>query len=428
MDTMNASPGRASSAVADPHVHSHVFLGEGHDRNERRTWAVIALCGVMMAAEIVGGLLFGSIALVADGLHMSTHAGALLLAALAYRYARRHADDARFTFGTGKFGDLAGFTSAIVLAMIALLIAYEAVHRLIHPVDIEYNETIAIAVLGLGVNLASVWLLGNDHDHGHGHGHHHGHGHEDHADTPRTVVTSLGTFRLEIYEDGVPPRFRLTAMGVGSPAPVEATTIETVRPDRSRQTFAMVRRNDIVESVETIPEPHAFEATLHLPGSVRAGSVTFEEHAHGHHGAMHRDNNMRAAVVHVVADAAVSVLVIGGLLLARFLGWTWMDPLAAIVGSVVIASWAYTLVRDTGGVLLDMQPDSVLTGRVRNLIEGQGDRVSDLHVWRLGPGHLGAIVSVMTDRGRGPDFYRDLLAPLGNLSHVTVEIRDPAHA
>jgi cation diffusion facilitator family transporter len=426
MDTMNASPGHASSAVADPHVHSHVFLGEGHDRNERRTWAVIALCGVMMAAEIVGGLLFGSIALVADGLHMSTHAGALLLAALAYRYARRHADDDRFTFGTGKFGDLAGFTSAIVLAMIALLIAYEAVLRLIEPVAIDYNETIAIAVLGLGVNLASVWLLGNDHDHDHdhGHGHHHGHGHEDHADTPRTVVTSLGTFRLEIYEDGVPPRFRLTAIGVVSPAPVEATTIETVRPDGSRQTFAMVRRNDIVESVETIPEPHAFEATLHLPGSVRAGSVTFEEHAHGHHGAMHRDNNMRAAVVHVVADAAVSVLVIGGLLLARFLGWTWMDPLAAIVGSVVIASWAYTLVRDTGGVLLDMQPDHGLAQKVKGVIEEQGDRVADLHVWRLGPGHLGAIVSVATAQARGPDFYRALLATFGSLSHLTVEVHE----
>lgn len=427
MDTMQASSGQVPSALADAHGHSHVFLGEGHDRNERRTWAVIALCGVMMAAEIVGGLLFGSIALVADGLHMSTHAGALLLAALAYRYARRHADDDRFTFGTGKLGDLAGFASAIVLAMIALLIAYEAVLRLIEPVAIDYNETIAIAVLGLGVNLASVWLLGSDHDHGHGHHPGHGHGHHDHGDAVQTIVTPAGTFGLEIHEDGVPPRFRLTAKGTDSFAAAGAITIETLRPDGSRHTFAMVRRGDVVDSVDTIPEPHAFEATLLHAGSVRIGSVTFEEHAHGEHGAMHRDNNMRAAVVHVVADAAVSVLVIGGLLLARFLGWTWMDPLAAIVGSAVIASWAYTLVRDTGGVLLDMQPDPVLTGRVRSLIEGQGDRVADLHVWRLGPGHLGAIVSVLTDRGRGPDFYRDLLAPLCNLSHVTVEIRDPVH-
>src|ERR1700758_3044089 len=131
--------------------HAHVFLGEGHEKNERRTWMVIALCSAMMVLEIVGGLLFGSIALVADGLHMSTHAGALLLAAIAYNYARRYADDRRFTFGTGKFGDLAGFTSAIVLAMIALLIGYEAVSRLVAPVPIAFAEAIPIAALGLVV-------------------------------------------------------------------------------------------------------------------------------------------------------------------------------------------------------------------------------------------------------------------------------------
>ena len=165
--------------------HSHVFLGEGHDKNERRTWTVIALCAAMMVAEIVGGLLFGSIALVADGLHMSTHASALLLAALAYRYARRHADDPRFSFGTGKLGDLAGFSSAIVLLMIALLIGYEAVARLIAPVPISFNEAIPIAVLGLIVNIVSALLLsGGGHDHGHSHDHSHDHSHShDHAET-----------------------------------------------------------------------------------------------------------------------------------------------------------------------------------------------------------------------------------------------------
>jgi cation diffusion facilitator family transporter len=139
-------------------------------------------------------------------------------------------------------------------------------------------------------------------------------------------------------------------------------------------------------------------------------------------------NNMRAAVVHVVADAAVSVLVIGGLLLTRFLGWTLMDPLAAIVGSIVIASWAYTLVRDTGGMLLDMQPDPSLAGRVRDIIQARGDRIADLHLWRLGPGHLGAIVSVVTAQGRGPDHYRHLLDGVGTLSHLTVEVRDEVHS
>src|SRR5271169_5241318 len=172
-----------SDSAPYPTFHSHVFLGEGHEKSERRTWAVIWLCAAMMVAEIVGGWLLGSIALVADGLHMSTHAGALLLAALAYTYARRYANDARFTFGTGKLGDLAGFTSAIILAMIALLIAYEAVSRLFAPVPIHFAEAIPVACLGLAVNIASAWLLGGGDHHGHSHGHGHADTHGPHHET-----------------------------------------------------------------------------------------------------------------------------------------------------------------------------------------------------------------------------------------------------
>src|ERR1700688_1629036 len=173
--------------------HDHVFLGKDHDKAERRTWAVIVLCTIMMIAEIIGGALFGSLALIADGLHMSTHAGALLLAALAYTFARKHAHDRSFTFGTGKFGDLAGYTSAIVLAMIALLIGYEAVERLLNPVAISFNEAIPIAVLGLAVNVASAWLLSGGHHHGHDHGHGHAHGHShDHDEEPRLVEFDSG--------------------------------------------------------------------------------------------------------------------------------------------------------------------------------------------------------------------------------------------
>ena len=307
--------------------HNHVFLGEGHEKNERRTWMVIALCSLMMVAEIIGGLLFGSIALVADGLHMSTHASALLLAAVAYSYARRHADDMRFTFGTGKLGDLAGFSSAIVLAMTALLIGYEALTRFIWPVPISFNQAIPIAVLGLIVNIASVLLLsGGGHDHGHSHG-----------------------------------------------------------------------------------DSHAADDHEH-------------EHEHAQ-GAAQRDNNMRAAVVHVLADAAVSVLVIVGLLFGRFLGWTWMDPVVGLCGAVVIAAWSYGLVRDTGAVLLDMNPDRGMAERMRATIETDGDRLTDLHLWRLGPGHLAAILSVATQRQRGPEYYRSLLNRFRALSHVTVQVQ-----
>jgi cation diffusion facilitator family transporter len=302
--------------AADTLRHSHVFLGTRHEKSERRMWAVITLCGIMMVAEIIGGLLFGSIALVADGLHMSTHAGALLLAALAYTYARRHADDPRFTFGTGKLGDLAGFTSAIILAMIAILIGYEAVSRLFAPVPIHFAEAIPIAAAGLAVNIASAWLLssgGRHHDHDHDH-----------------------------------------------------------------------------------------------------------RHSHGHAA---RDNNMRAAVVHVIADATVSVLVIAGLLLAQAFGWSWIDPVVGIVGACVIASWSVGLIRDTGAVLLDMNPDRRMAESLRQTIEEGGDTLADLHLWRLGPGHLGAIVSIGTREARGPDYYRAKLARFRSLSHLTIEVR-----
>ena len=394
--------------------HSHVFLGAGHERNERRTWMVIALCSFMMVAEIVGGLLFGSIALIADGLHMSTHASALLLAALAYSYARRHAEDERFSFGTGKLGDLAAFASAIVLALIALAIGYEACTRFIWPVPIDFNQAIPIAALGLLVNVASVLLLSGG-EHGHVHGHP---AHEHEHDETHFLETAAGPLTLEIFEEGVPPRFRLSF--AGTPPAAGDVALETVRPDGARQLFAMAARGGYLESVDAIPEPHAFTVRVSLPNG-EGHCVEFQEHEHAH-GAAARDNNMRAAIVHVLADAAVSVLVIFGLLLGRFLGWAWMDPMVGLVGAIVIAAWSYSLIRDSGAVLLDMNPDRSMAERMRAMIETDGDRLTDLHLWRLGPGHLGAILSVATQRPRGPDYYQSRLRRFRALSHVTVQV------
>lgn len=292
--------------------HAHVFLGASHVRNERKTWTVIAICTVMMVAEIVGGLWFGSVALVADGLHMSTHAGALLIAALAYTYSRQYALDDRFAFGTGKLGDLAAFTSAIALAMIALLIGYESLSRFFAPVPIAFNQAIPIAVLGLGVNLLSAFLLREDQDHGH---------------------------------------------------------------------------------------PHS--------------------HDHAHH---HRDHNLRAAFVHVMADAAVSMLVIIGLVAGRQFGWIWMDPLMGIIATVVILSWSWSLVRAAGVVLLDISPDQALSTKIVEQLETRGDKVSDLHLWRVGPGHMAAIVSVVSDHPETASAYKKRLSGLPGLSHITVEV------
>jgi cation diffusion facilitator family transporter len=400
-------------------THGHVFLGEHHAKSERKTWAVITLCAAMMAAEIIGGLYFGSIALIADGLHMSTHAGALLLAALAYSFARKYASDSRFSFGTGKLGDLAGFSSAIILAMIALLIGYEAISRLFAPVAIDFKQAIPIAFLGLLVNVASVWLLSGDHDHGHSHGHGHAHEHE-HDDEAHVFTATASTLELRVFEDDHPPVFRVSVVN-GMLPETSAVILDTVRQDGAVQRFSFARQGAILQSIEEIPEPHAFVAKLRLNGEDH--QFAFEEHDHGVAVSAGRDNNMRAAVMHVVADAAVSVLVIVGLSLAWAFGWLWMDPLAGIVGACVIASWSYGLIRDTGAILLDMNPDRDLTAKVRKSIEEDGDQLADLHVWRLGPSHLGAIVSVVTRSARTAEFYRSKLARYRSLSHVTVEVR-----
>lgn len=310
--------------------HEHVFLGPDHARNERRTWLVIAITATMMVVEIAAGTVFGSMALVADGWHMSTHAAAMLIAALAYLYARKNALNPRFTFGTGKFGDLAGFTSAVVLTLVAVLIGWESLMRLYSPVAISFSQAIFVAVIGLAVNLLCAWLLRGDHGHhahGHDHGHDHGQGH---------------------------------GHGGGH-------------------------------------DPHA------------------------------GDNNLRAAYLHVLADALTSVLAIAALVLGSTYGWNWMDPVMGVVGAFVISRWSWGLLRDTGAVLLDYLPaEEDLSGKIRKALEGTGDRIADLHVWQLGPGHHGAIVSIRSPTPQPLSVYRERLGHLSELSHVTIEVEQAA--
>jgi cation diffusion facilitator family transporter len=403
--------------------HGHVFLGRGHHKNERKTWAVIALCSVMMLVEIVGGSIFGSLALVADGLHMSTHASAMLIAALAYRYARKHANDRRFVFGTGKLGDLAGFASAIILAMIAILIGYEAVARFLAPVAIRFAEAIPIAVVGLVVNVASAWLLsGADHGHSHGHSHDGDADAHAHGDEERLIETAIGTLKLSIFEDGVPPVFRIRTDAAAMPLPADSITLITERADGKQQVFSFKQKSGYLESTRQVPEPHAFKLVIRLP----QGNYTteFSEGDDDHVDA--RDHNMRAAYVHVMADAAVSVLAIIGLVLAKTFGWLWMDPLAGFIGALVIANWSYGLIRDTGAILVDLSPGDSLSNKVRAAVESAGDTLVDLHVWRLGPGHFGAVISVVSQVARrGPAFYHALLNRCKGLSHITVEVHQP---
>jgi len=303
--------------MADHHLHDHglwthdhYFLGAGHERAERRARGAMTLTAIFMAVEIAAGFLFGSMALLADGVHMATHVGALGLAAGAYWLARRHAGNARFTFGSGKFGDLAAFASAIILGLIAFGVAAESVSRLVFPTPINFASGLPIAVIGLCVNLGSAFLLKDQH---HEAEHHHGHAH---------------------------------------------------------------------------------------------------------------DHNLRAAYIHVLADAATSVLAIVALSAGWAFGFHWLDPLVGIIGAIVIASWSYGLIRDSGMVLLDAEADPGLAREIRALIEGEmGASIADLHLWRVGPGHSSLIVSLVSpDPVTAQAVKAKLRERHPGLSHVTVEV------
>ena len=300
----------------------HGFLAEGHGKNARRTTVVLGLTVVMMVGEIAAGTVFQSMALLADGWHMASHAAAMGIAVFAYAYARRHAENSIYTFGTGKVGDLAAFSSALLLLVIAGMMAFESAQRLMGPVNISYGEAIPVAVLGLIVNLVSAAMLKDDPSHQHDHAHAHEHGHD------------------------------------------------------------------------------------HGP-----------KHEH------HHDYNMRAAYVHVVADAATSVLAIIALVAGLVWGLGWLDAVMGLVGAAIIAQWAVQLIGTAGRVLLDAAPAGEVTNAVRKAIEAEADnRVADLHVWRVGPGHLAAVVTVVTHAARTPAHYKEMLAGISSLSHVTVEV------
>jgi cation diffusion facilitator family transporter len=289
--------------------HSHDFLIENR-QGERRTWQVIFITVIMMVIEIGAGYLFGSMALLADGWHMGTHAAALSITVFAYRYARRHADNPRYSFSTGKVGALGGFASAVVLGVIALLMGGESIRRLFAPVQIQFNEAIGVAVLGLFVNLFCAYLL---------------HGKNSH------------------------------------------------------------------------------------------------DHHHDHH---HHDYNLRAAYLHVLADALTSFLAIFALLTGKHFGWVWMDPVMGIVGALVITRWSYGLLRDTSWILLDSETDQERVEKIRSLIEADSDNlVADLHVWQISPQKVSVIITVVTHFPKPPDHYKKIISDFIGNAHITVEVQ-----
>lgn len=293
--------------------HHHQFNME-NPQGERNTWKVISLTLVMMVIEIIAGLLFGSMALLADGFHMATHTFALGITAIAYYYSRKHAHDRRYSFGTGKIGVLGGYTSAIFLALVSFVMIFESIIRLVTPISIRFNEAIFVAVIGLAVNLVSAYLL---------HGHEVGHHHSDHE------------------------------------------------------------HND------------------------------------------HQDHNLRAAYLHVIADALTSLLAIIALVTGKYFGWFWMDPIMGIVGAIVILRWAYSLVTQTGKILLDYNLDKDFMTKIKAILESDSDtRLSDIHAWKLGSQKYAAIISIVTHYPKAPDYYKGLLKSLTDIVHLTIEVHD----
>lgn len=295
----------------DEWQHHHQFNME-NPQGERNTWKVISLTLVMMVIEIIAGLLFGSMALLADGFHMATHTFALGITAIAYYYSRKHSHDPRYSFGTGKIGVLGGYTSAIFLTLISFAMIFESSVRLFTPISIRFNEAIFVAIIGLVVNLVCAYLLhGNEIDHQHS-----DHEHNDHL-----------------------------------------------------------------------------------------------------------DHNLRAAYLHVIADALTSVLAIVALITGKYFGWVWMDPIMGIVGAIVILKWAYSLVNQTGKILLDYNVDKDLITKIKAILESDSDtRLTDIHAWKLGSQKYAAIVSIVTHYPKAPDYYKGLLKSLIDIAHLTVEV------
>lgn len=304
--------------------HSHQF-SVANEKGERRTRYVLILTALTMVAEIVAGTVYGSMALLADGWHMGTHVAAFLIALFAYGYARRHADNPFYTFGTGKVNVLGGFASAVALAVVALIMLIESVQRFFEPHAIAFNEAITVATIGLAVNLLSAILLKDDHHH------HHDHDHHDHDH--------------HVHDD---------------------------------------------------------------------------HHHHGHH---HEDHNLKAAYMHVLADALTSVLAIGALLSGKYFGLNWLDPMMGVVGAIIITRWALGLLKQTSPILLDASIDWEYQRAIRTAIEEDSDnRVFDIHIWRVGANHYAAIIALVTHHPRPAEHYKNLLRDFDKLAHITIEV------
>jgi cation diffusion facilitator family transporter len=330
--------------------HTHVFGQDQIRSGERRTLFVIIMTGIMMVGEIAAGIIFGSMALTADGIHMGSHMVGLGITFFAYIYARKHALDQCFSFGTGKVNALAGYSSALILIFIALFMAYESIIRIIDPVEILYNQAIIVAVIGLVVNGISMLILGEkNHTHTHGD---HDHGANDHHALEHPV--------------------------------------------------------------------HDHEEHSHTDHDHHHDDHTHDDHAHVSNGV---DHNLKAAYLHVLTDAMTSVLAIIALLGAKYFDLVWMDPVMGIVGAVMVIRWSVGLIQGTTIVLLDHQGSLEVRRKITSVLESFKDtKVSDLHIWSIGPGIYSSEISIVTKYPESPDKYKAMIPQDSGVVHTTIEV------
>ncbi|MBB6590336.1 cation diffusion facilitator family transporter [Ralstonia solanacearum] len=391
--------------------HSHRFV-EARPRAERRTLYAVLLTAAMMVAEILGGWWTGSMALLADGWHMSTHVLALGIALAAYVIARRLGEDPRFTFGTWKIEILGSFASALLLGVVGVLVVVESVRHLLAPVDIHYNEALWVTAIGLAVNVVCALWLAGAHDHGHGPDHAHGPAGTRRHDDDHDRDKERNKERDDTHEHETPHRDH----------------------DHDRRREHDHEHQPEHDHDEHRHRDHPQEAALHRR---RHAAHAHSHDAHGHHHPHHHDLNLRAAYLHVMADAATSVLALAALFTGKYLGLRWIDPMVGIVGALVIGQWAYGLLKRAGGVLLDRGDDPDLQDAIQRTLEAEsGVVVSDLHLWRVGPSKFACVIALASPSPQSPDRYKAGLAHFDTLVHVTVEVNHccelagqaPAHA
>ena len=363
-----------------PWQHSHQFSSLNR-KGEKNTRYVLYLTIVTMVAEIAAGTIYGSMALLADGWHMGTHAAAFMITLFAYSYARKHANDPAFAFGTGKVSVLGGYTSAIALGLVALVMVIESAMRLINPEQIHFNEAIFVAVIGLSVNVLSVFLLKDHHTHDHGHHHDHGHQH-DHED------------------------------------------------DHAHNNSQAHAHDNHTHTARSHDEPP------HMHHDSHAHDESPHDHSHCHHEEDHHavehkgqkaqgghDHNLRAAYFHVLADALTSVLAIAALLFGKYMGLTWLDPIMGIVGAVIISRWSWGLIQQTSPILLDGGVKASLQRKVAETIEAVPDhQIADLHLWRVSADHHAIMVSIVSHSPKDASYFNQLLSQFPELSHITIEL------